>query len=263
MGILNVTPDSFSDGGAFLNLDAARRRAIQMVGEGASLIDVGGESTRPGARPITVDEELRRVLPVVATLARELRVPISIDTSRPEVMRAAADAGAGMINDVRALRYPGALEAAAATGLPICLMHMLGDPSTMQEAPAYEDVVAAVLGFLADRIACCEAAGIARSRLFVDPGFGFGKNLSHNLALLARLSALATLGRPIVVGLSRKSMIGTLTGRSVEARVFGSVAAAVLAVERGALVVRAHDVAAIVDGLRIVDGVREAESSQI
>ncbi|MBK1700354.1 dihydropteroate synthase [Thiococcus pfennigii] len=252
MGILNVTPDSFSDGGAFLSLDAARRHALQMVEDGADLIDVGGESTRPGAASVSGDEELRRVLPVVEVLAGELPVPISVDTSRPEVMRAVAAAGAGLINDIRALRWPGALEAAAEAGLPICLMHMRGEPGTMQRAPHYDDVVGEVAAFLGERIACCEAAGIPGERLLVDPGFGFGKDLAHNLALLAGLPRIADLGRPLLVGLSRKSMIGALTGRSVGERVHGSVAAAVLAVERGARIVRVHDVRATVEALRVV-----------
>lgn len=256
MGILNVTPDSFSDGGRFAALDAARRHAQKMVAEGAALIDVGGESTRPGAAPVSVAEELGRVMPVVEALAGEFPVPISVDTSRPEVIRAAAAAGAGLINDVRALRMPGALTAAAETGLPICLMHMRGEPATMQQAADYADVVADVEAFLRERVACCTQAGISPERLLVDPGFGFGKMLHHNLALLAGLPRLAALGQPLLVGLSRKAMIGTLTGRPVAERLPGSLAAAVLAVERGARIVRCHDVGPTVEALRIVQAVR-------
>lgn len=261
MGILNVTPDSFSDGGLFVTLDAARRRALQMAEEGAAIIDVGGESTRPGAAPVPVAEERRRVVPVVEALARELAIPISVDTSHPDVIRAAADAGAGLINDVRALRQPGALEAAVTTGLPACLMHMRGEPTTMQRAPRYEDVVAEVQAFLAERLARCQAAGVAEERLLVDPGFGFGKDLSHNLTLLAGLPALVELGRPVVVGLSRKSTIKALTDGSADGRLFGSVAAAVLAVERGAQIVRVHDVSATVQALRVVHALRGAQPS--
>ncbi|AGA91271.1 dihydropteroate synthase [Thioflavicoccus mobilis 8321] len=252
MGILNITPDSFSDGGHFLSLNAACRRAVQMVEDGADIIDVGGESTRPGAATVSADEELRRVVPVIEALVGEVPVPISVDTSRPEVIRAAAGAGVGLINDIRALRRPGALAAAAEVALPVCLMHMRGEPGTMQEAPHYDDVVAEVGAFLRERAACCEAAGIPREQLLVDPGFGFGKNLSHNLALLAGLPRLADFGWPLLVGLSRKSMIGALTGRPVAERIHGSVTAAVLAVERGASVVRVHDVRPTVEALRVL-----------
>ncbi|MEY6433364.1 dihydropteroate synthase [Thioalkalicoccus limnaeus] len=252
MGILNVTPDSFSDGGAFLSLDAARRQASRMLDEGAGVIDVGGESTRPGAAPVPADEELRRVIPVVEALAKDLPIPISIDTSRPETMRAAAAAGAGLINDVRALRRPGALAAAVQTGLPVCLMHMQGEPGSMQQAPEYRDVVVEVTGFLADRIARCEAAGLPRQRLLVDPGFGFGKTLNHNLALLANLHRIAALGPPLLVGLSRKSMIGLVTGRGVGERLHGSLAAAVLALMGGARILRVHDVGPTRDALKVV-----------
>jgi len=252
MGIVNVTPDSFSDGGAFTSLDAARAQALRLVAEGAAIIDIGGESTRPGAAAVTVEEELERVIPVVASLAPILDVPISVDTSSPAVMTAAAEAGAGLINDVRALRRPGALAAAAATGLPVCLMHMLDEPATMQQAPAYEDVVGEVSAFLAERMARCLDTGIAHERLLVDPGFGFGKDLSHNLRLLDGLPRLVELGAPLLVGLSRKSMIGALTGRAVQERLAGSVAAAVLAVERGARIVRVHDVGATVEALQVV-----------
>jgi dihydropteroate synthase len=227
-----------------------------MVADGADLIDVGGESTRPGAPPVSVAEELDRVIPVIEALASELAVPVSVDTSKPEVMRAAVAAGAGLINDVAALRRPGALAAAAALRVPVCLMHMQGEPGTMQQDPAYGDVVAEVAAFLAGRLAACEAAGIPRERLLVDPGFGFGKTLAHNLALLRGLPRLASLGVPVLAGLSRKSMIGALLGGvPVGERLHGSVAAAVLAVERGAAIVRVHDVGPTVQALRIVAAV--------
>jgi dihydropteroate synthase len=256
MGILNVTPDSFSDGGRFASRQAALTRARALAAEGADLIDVGGESTRPGARPVSVQEELDRVIPVIKALAGELPVPVSVDTSKPEVMRAAVAAGAGLINDVAALRRPGALAAAAALGVPVCLMHMQGEPGTMQRDPTYDDVVGEVAAFLAARVAACEAAGIERGRLLVDPGFGFGKTLAHNLALLRGLPRLAALGLPVLAGLSRKSMIGALLGDvPVEGRLHGSVAAAVLAVERGAAIVRVHDVGPTVQALRILAAV--------
>jgi dihydropteroate synthase len=256
MGILNVTPDSFSDGGHFGSPEAAVRRARELAAEGADLIDVGGESTRPGARAVSVQEEMDRVIPVIEALATELPVPVSIDTSKPEVMRAAVAAGAALINDVAALRRPGALAAAAALGVPVCLMHMQGEPGTMQEDPSYRDVVAEVTGFLAERLAACEAAGIPGGRLLVDPGFGFGKTLAHNLALLRGLRRLTALGVPVLVGLSRKSMIGALLGGAPAGeRLHGSLAAAVLAVERGAAIVRVHDVGPTVQALRIVAAV--------
>lgn len=261
MGILNVTPDSFSDGGRFDTLDAALAQAARMAAEGADILDVGGESTRPGASAVSPDEELARVLPIIEKLHTEFDLPISIDTSKPEVMRAAVAAGAGMINDVSALRAPGAIAAAAETGAAVCLMHMQGEPRTMQTAPKYDDVVADILRYLSDRVAACEAGGIGRERLLVDPGFGFGKTLAHNLALLRRLGELERLGLPVLVGISRKSMLGAVTGRPVDERLAASVAAAVMAVERGARVVRVHDVAATVDALRLWtavmdDGVR-------
>lgn len=251
MGVLNVTPDSFSDGGHYTQLDDALRRAEAMVAEGAAIIDVGGESTRPGAPLVPVAEELARVLPVIERLARVLPVPISVDTSKPEVMRAAVAAGAGLINDIYALRRPGALAAAAELAVPVCLMHMRGTPETMQREPRYSDPVAEVRAFLEERLADCAAAGIPHQRLLLDPGFGFGKTLEHNLALLAGLPTLTALGLPLLVGLSRKSMIGALTGREVDGRLAGSLAAAVLAVERGARVIRVHDVAATRDALRV------------
>lgn len=251
MGVLNVTPDSFSDGGDFFGVGPALRRAERMVEEGADILDIGGESTRPGATPVSACEEIGRVVPVIEVLAPRSSVPISIDTSKPEVMRTAVSAGAGMINDVRALREPGALEAAIETGVPVCLMHMQGEPRTMQTAPAYRDVVSEVRDFLRRRVDVCIGAGMAPGRVLLDPGFGFGKTLAHNLALLAGLAELCSLGPPVLVGLSRKSMIGDLTGRPVAERLVGSLAAAVLAVERGARLVRVHDVAATVDALRV------------
>jgi len=251
MGILNVTPDSFSDGGRFNTVDAALGHAVRMVAEGADILDVGGESTRPGAAAVSLQQEMDRVLPVIERLRAELDVPISIDTSKPDLMRAAVDAGARMINDVAALRAPGAIAAAAAAGVPVCLMHMQGEPRTMQQTPQYRDVVADIIQYLGDRVAACEAGGIARERLLVDPGFGFGKTLEHNLALLRGLGELRSLGLPVLVGISRKSMLGAVTGRPVEERLAASVAAAVMAVERGARIVRVHDVAATVDALRL------------
>lgn len=258
MGILNVTPDSFSDGGDHLDRAAALDHGRAMVAAGADLIDVGGESTRPGAAPVDLEEELRRVVPVIEVLASELGVPISVDTSKPEVMTAAVAAGAGMINDVRALTCPGALETAGALGVPVCLMHMRGEPGTMQAAPAYGDVVREVRAFLAQRIAACTGAGIPSRRLLVDPGFGFGKTLGHNLSLLARLGELRDLGAPILVGISRKSMLGAITGRPVEERLSASVAAALLAAERGADILRVHDVGGTVDALKVLEAVRQA-----
>jgi dihydropteroate synthase len=251
-GVLNVTPDSFSDGGAWMDTQAAIAHGLKLVEEGADLVDVGGESTRPGATPVSSQEELRRVLPVIEALAAQIKVPISIDTSKADVMRAAVAAGAGMINDVRALREPGALDAAADTGAAVCLMHMQGEPRSMQDQPFYEDIVADVQRFLAERVLACEFAGIDKKRIVVDPGFGFGKTLEHNLELLAGLERLKSMGCPLLVGLSRKRFIGTLTGRdSPLARVHGSVAAALLAVQRGADIVRVHDVAATRDALSI------------
>lgn len=260
MGILNVTPDSFSDGGRFLSPPAAVARAQHMVEEGAALIDVGGESTRPGAQPVSVQEELDRVMPVIEALHKEIPVPISIDTGKPEVMRAAVAAGAGLINDVRALRAPGALDAAAQlnaqASVPVCLMHMQGDPGTMQQNPHYDDVVAEVCAFLSERVQACVQAGIPRARLLLDPGFGFGKALVHNLRLLAQLDRLTALGLPLLVGLSRKRMIGDLLGAPVEARLHGSLALAVIAAWQGALIIRAHDVRATVEALKVCANVK-------
>lgn len=256
MGIVNVTPDSFSDGGAHDSAEAAVAHGLKLVGEGADLLDVGGESTRPGAGEVAVEEELRRAIPVVEALARQVAVPISIDTSKPEVMRAAVQAGAGMVNDVYGLRRAGALEAAAELGVPVVLMHMGGEPRTMQASPDYDDVVGEVHRFLAERVFAAEMAGIARKRIVVDPGFGFGKTVQHNLQLLAQLQRFTELGLPVLAGLSRKRTIGELTGREEpRQRVFGSVAAHLVAVQRGATIVRVHDVAATVDALKVWNAV--------
>jgi dihydropteroate synthase len=254
-GILNVTPDSFSDGGRFDSVERAVEHGCRLAAEGADLIDVGGESTRPGSRPPSLAEELDRVVPVVEALVRRTPVPLSVDTSRPEVMRAAVAAGASMVNDVRALQRPGALAAAAEIGVPVCLVHMQRSPASMQEDPRYSDVVAEVRAFLAERMAACLDAGVRPEHLVVDPGFGFGKTLSHNVALLASLDAVTGLGVPVLVGLSRKSMLGQLTGRAVGDRLPGSLAAALVAVQRGASVLRVHDVAATRDVLAVLDAV--------
>jgi len=258
MGVLNVTPDSFSDGGRYADVPAALARAREMVDEGAAVIDVGGESTRPGAAPVGAAEELRRVLPVIEALAAELAVPVSVDTSRPEVMRRAVEAGAALINDVRALRGAGALETAAEAGVPVCLMHMQGEPGSMQADPHYRDVVGEVRAFLEARIDACERAGIPRRCILIDPGFGFGKTVAHNLRLLNQLERVAAIGLPVLVGLSRKSLIGKILDAPVERRLYGSLAAAVTAVLGGARVVRTHDVRATVEALAVVQAVLDA-----
>jgi dihydropteroate synthase len=263
MGVLNVTPDSFSDGGRFLRPDDAAARGLQMAQEGAAIIDVGGESTRPGAEPVSAAEELRRVIPVIELLHSRTRAILSVDTSRPEVMRAAAAVGAGMINDVRALREPGALAAAVTSGCAVCLMHMQGDPRTMQTAPSYDDVVGDVRRFLEERVEACLGAGLPRERIVLDPGFGFGKSLEHNLELLRRLEAIAVSGLPILAGLSRKSMVGALTGRPTGERVHGSVALAVVAALKGARILRVHDVAATVDALQVVAAIEGAAAASV
>ena len=251
MGIVNVTPDSFSDGGAHADVESAVAHGLRLAAEGADLLDVGGESTRPGAAAVTLEDEIARVVPVIERLVRETSLPVSVDTSKPAVMRAAVAAGAGMINDVRALRAEGALDAAAALDVPVVLMHMLGEPRTMQDAPVYDDVVADVHRFLAERIFAAEMAGIPKKRLVVDPGFGFGKTSAHNLRLLRQLARFTDLGVPVLAGLSRKRTLGELTGREVDARVHASVAAAVLAAEYGAQLIRVHDVAPTVDALKV------------
>ncbi len=266
MGILNVTPDSFSDGGAVFSagkvaLDKVLQRAAQMVADGADLIDIGGESTRPGAIAVSTQEEMDRVLPVIELLVHELDVVLSVDTSNPEVMLEAAAKGVGFINDVRALQRPGAIGAAAATGLPACLMHMRGEPRSMQLDPHYGDVVGEVAAFLAQRIEACTKLGVARRNIVIDPGFGFGKTTQHNLALLNRLPQLQTLGCPILVGLSRKSMIGTILDRPVDGRMAGSLALAALAVQRGAVIFRVHDVRETNDVVRLCTAVMKEQSS--
>lgn len=250
MGIVNATPDSFSDGGQHLRRDAAIAHAQQLIAEGADIIDIGGESTRPGAQPVSVREELERVLPIIEGL-RGISVPLSIDTCKPEVMRAAISAGASMVNDINALQDAAARDAVAASGVAVCLMHKQGNPQTMQRQPQYDNVVAEVRDFLRGRIAASEAAGIARERIVIDPGFGFGKTLAHNLDLLRHLDKLRELGMPIMAGLSRKSMLGTITGREVGDRIAASVAAALIAVQHGASIVRVHDVRETVDALKV------------
>ncbi len=259
MGVLNVTPDSFSDGGRYTQRDAALRQARRMLAEGAAIIDVGGESTRPGAAPVSEQQELDRVVPIVEALNQELDALVSVDTSTAAVMREAAAAGAGLLNDVRSLRRPGALEAAAATGLPICLMHMLGEPGNMQDNPHYHDVTEEVIAFLQARVDDCLAAGIGRQRLLVDPGFGFAKTAAHNLRLLGELAELRRLELPLLVGLSRKSLFGAVLGRPVGERLPGSLAAAALCVERGANIVRAHDVRETLDSVRFAHAVRQQQ----
>lgn len=262
IGILNVTPDSFSDGGEHATLETAVAHGLRMVAEGVDMLDIGGESTRPGADDVSAEAEVARVVPVIEQLSRQVDVPLAIDTSKPEVMRAAVAAGAGMINDVYALRQEGALDAAAELGVPVCLMHMQGEPRSMQAAPHYDDVVAEVHRFLAERVLACDMAGIERGRVMVDPGFGFGKNLEHNLALLRGLDTLRDLAAGIYVGVSRKSMIGALTGRTAPTeRVAGSVTAALLAVQRGAVCVRTHDVAATRDALAVWQAVHAGDAA--
>ncbi len=260
MGILNTTPDSFSDGGQFNGLSKALVHAERMANEGAAIIDVGGESTRPGASAVSEQEEIDRVVPVIEAIRANLDVPVSIDTSKPGVMRAAVAAGAALINDVRALRLDGALAAAAELQKPVCLMHMQGQPRTMQQDPRYDDVVAEVTQFLRERVAECVKAGLGEDLLVLDPGFGFGKRAENNIELLANLRQLLAIGRPLLVGISRKSTLGAITGRDVDRRVPASVAAAVMAVERGASIVRAHDVAETVDALRVARAVIDMDT---
>ncbi len=254
MGIVNVTPDSFSDGGRHFSAHGAVERGWQLLEEGADILDIGGESTRPGSAGVSADEELDRVMPALEGLFR-CGVPLSVDTMKPAVMQAALAAGVDMVNDVRALREPGALRVVAESGAAVCLMHMQGEPRTMQQAPRYQDVVAEVKDFLRERVRAALEAGIVRERLVVDPGFGFGKSLGHNLELLRRLGEFADLKLPLLAGLSRKSMIGALTGAPVEERVHGSVAAALLAVQRGARIVRVHDVKATREALAVLAAV--------
>ena len=257
MGVLNVTPDSFSDGGRFAVAEAAVRHALRMADEGAAIIDIGGESTRPGAEPVNEQEELDRVVPVIEAIRCELDIHISVDTSKPAVMRATADAGADMINDVYALRGEGALETAVELQKPVCLMHMQGEPRTMQNEPKYTDVVADVTQFLAQRVQQCIAAGVAGDLIIIDPGFGFGKTPAHNIELLANLRQLLDVGPPVLIGVSRKATLGAITGRDVRSRLAASLAAAVLAVNAGASIVRVHDVAETVDALRVATTIIE------
>lgn len=262
MGILNVTPDSFSDGGRHAVPDEALRHAERMLAEGAAIIDVGGESTRPGAEPVSVQQELDRVVPVVEALVREFDALVSVDTSTPQVMEATTLAGAGMINDVRNLRREGALSAAVASGLPVCLMHMLGEPGDMQNDPRYDQPVEeAVVAFLSERVAACEAAGLRRERILLDPGFGFAKSVEHNLRLLKHMDRLRELGLPLLTGMSRKSMIGKVLGRPVEERLSGGLALSALAVERGARLLRVHDVGPHVDAVNMTWAVLEEGSA--
>ncbi|MCW8944670.1 MAG: dihydropteroate synthase [Sedimenticola sp.] len=256
MGILNVTPDSFSDGGRFISHDVALKRALAMVAEGADILDIGGESTRPGAPAVGVQQELDRVIPVIQSIVSELPVPISVDTNKAAVMREAVAAGAGLINDVMALQGEGALAAAKELNVPVCLMHMQGSPRTMQQNPQYSDVVADVKVFLSDRIQACIRAGIPRERLLLDPGFGFGKTLAHNLILLRQMDQLKSLNLPLLVGISRKSMIGTvLDDAPVDQRLYGGLACAVLAIERGAAIIRTHDIKPTADVIRMTHAV--------
>lgn len=259
MGILNVTPDSFSDGGRHNSLNDALLHAHALISAGATMIDVGGESTRPGAAEVSEEEEIERVVPVVEAIARRFEVFISVDTSKPRVIRESASAGAHLINDVRSLQEPGALEAAADSGLPVCLMHMQGEPRTMQQAPHYDDLMGEVNAFFQQHIARCTAAGIAKQKLLLDPGFGFGKNLAHNYQLLARLSEFHHFGLPLLVGMSRKSMIGQLLNVPPEQRTIGSVACAVIAAMQGAQIVRVHDVKETVEAMRVVEATLSAK----
>lgn len=259
MGILNVTPDSFSDGGLFIAAIDALKQAHQMSAEGAAIIDVGGESTRPGAKAVSVQEELDRIIPVIEAITKEIDIIVSVDTSKPQVMDEAVKAGAGMINDVRALQEEGAVEVAANASVPVCLMHMLGEPRTMQDNPQYRDVVNDIKGFLEDRIRSCEELGIKSDKIVVDPGFGFGKTVDHNLSIVNRLREFTDLKKPILMGVSRKSTIGAITGRSVEERVYGSVALAALCCRAGANIIRAHDVAATADAIAITYAVMKAD----
>ncbi len=255
MGILNITPDSFSDGGQYNSLDAALQRAEEMLAAGASILDVGGESTRPGAQSVSPQQELERVAPLVERLVTEFDALVSVDTSTPQVMLETARLGAGLLNDVRSLQRAGALEAAATTGLPVCLMHMRGEPQTMQDAPHYSDVAAEVVEFLQQRVQACEQVGIQRHKLLLDPGFGFAKNLQHNLELFQRMPELLELQLPLLVGVSRKSMIGQVLDKTVDQRLYGSLALAVMALERGARILRVHDVAATMDAVKIYQAV--------
>lgn len=258
MGVVNVTPDSFSDGGRFNQHDTALAQAEKLVREGAAFIDIGGESTRPGAATVSVDEELDRVCPVVEAISQRLDVAISVDTSTPQVITESARLGAGLVNDVRALTKGGAMQAAADAGIPVCLMHMQGEPGTMQQAPHYDNVVSEVSRFLMDRVAVAKEAGIPAERIILDPGFGFGKNLEHNLVLLEALDQMHALGHPLLVGMSRKTMLGQITGRDVADRLPASLAVATIAAMKGAAIIRVHDVRETVDAVKVVSALKEA-----
>lgn len=256
MGIVNVTPDSFSDGGQFSQTHLAVEHAVSLVAQGADILDIGGESTRPNAVPVSLDEELSRVIPVIEALVQQVHVPLSIDTYKPAVMQAAIAAGASMVNDVRALQEVGAVETVAASNVGVCLMHMQGTPQTMQTNPEYQDVVTDVCAFLAERVRVCAAAGIDKQRMMLDPGFGFGKTRAHNITMIKQLEAFAQLGQPLLVGLSRKSVLGQVTGNDVDARLYASVAAAVISAMKGANIVRVHDVKATVEALKVVAAIQ-------
>lgn len=261
MGILNVTPDSFSDGGTHNSLNDAVNHAAKLIADGASIIDIGGESTRPGASDVSIDEELQRVVPVVEAIRQRFDVWISVDTSKAQVMAESANVGASIINDIRSLQEPGALEAAAKTGLPVCIMHMQGDPKTMQQSPHYENVMIDVDHFLRENIQRCVDAGIEKNQIILDPGFGFGKNLAHNYQLLAHLSELHHFGLPILAGMSRKSMVGQLLNVPPQERVAGSVACAVIAAMQGAQIIRVHDVKETVDAMKVVQATLSAKEN--
>lgn len=262
MGIINVTPDSFSDGGHYNTLPAALQHASEMINAGATIIDVGGESTRPGAQPVSVQHELDRVIPLIQALAARFEIWISVDTSQPQVMQAAAAAGAHLINDIRALSQPGALEMAVQLGLPVCLMHMQGEPHTMQQQPHYQNVVTEIKTYFRQQLARCQAAGIPSQQLIIDPGFGFGKNLCHNYQLLAKLAEFHQLGVPLLVGMSRKSMVGQLLNVPPNQRLAGSLACAVIAAMQGAQIIRVHDVKPTVDAIRVVEATLSAKNSK-
>jgi len=259
MGIVNVTPDSFSDGGLYTSTEKAVEHALQLVAQGADILDIGGESTRPGATPVSLEQELERVIPVIEQLSKTAGVPLSIDTYKPEVMRAAIQAGVDIVNDIRALQEPSALEIVAQSQVGVCLMHMQGNPQTMQVDPQYTDVVTEVAAFLQDRLTAATTAGIAAERIVLDPGFGFGKRTAHNLALLQELKQLAVLGCPLLVGLSRKSVLGKLVGGDVDERLHAGLAASVISVMKGANIVRVHDVKATVDALKVVTAVMASQ----
>ena len=260
MGILNVTPDSFSDGGHYSQTDIAVKQAYKFIEEGADIIDIGGESTRPNAEPVSLQEELDRVIPVIESLASKIDIPISIDTYKPAVMRAAIAAGASIVNDVKALQEAGAIEAVANADVAVCLMHMQGEPRNMQDDPHYDDVVEDVVTFLLDRVAICEQAGIKKNRLLIDPGFGFGKTRMHNITLIQQLNTLVNTGYPVLVGLSRKSVLGQITGNDIDARLYVSVSAAVVSAINGAKILRVHDVKATVEALKVVTAILPNEA---